>query len=970
PRTVTINTAACTTTLQADGFSSCPVTVSIPGATSASRFAVDVTATENGAAVDVSSLPLLSTDGTQPRGALAGVPLDDNGRGAVVVHSPARNRELELTLTVTDELTSEGTAVVRIQRFADASSLSIDATDRIAAGAATQVTLTGRTFNGSVLGGGVVELTIDGASTTDNECLSGTTATLNEQGTCTFQITADAARTDPITIDGLLGLPDGTTLPGSTTIGIALVGEVTIDRTPPGVISLRPDGATAVPGTNFPTEQTISLKLKKATLGSDENLSQASVVIAVATASRSLIALSDFDPAAGGDTDDGRVATIVNPADGEVQFTVAARNALAIGNAQITVTVTDPNPVAGVSPTTTHTIDIALVRQRALSSILFVTAVPAQLGIPGGHLPRTSTVSFRVFDEAGVGVANEAVSFEVRSSTDARVDATGQTGADGTVAVQLQAGDVATPVVVKATVISRPDLTASSTVIAIVGGLPNSTANALQCATKAAFDPFTTECVAVLSDQFGNRVTTPYQVQFRAEGGNIPAVADSGTNGEAVGEFVFSEPGPGSADLRQWTHSRLPPPSVANTTGAIQQAFPGCFDRTARTPCDLIGICNSSNPGIAAHCPLPGSQRTGASLCTDDITQDALDALELGGDPDPAVHEAWQEAVFGGDPDAEVQFVDYQQRYRVCGFPLSCLVPDRLGGLDYDSADDCPVNPGCLDYSAATECPQNGLLDVLASVQGQEGFDDLNGNGVRDANETFVDYPEPFLDKNSSCSYDDLNHLSSQGSTPGRLAPNDVIRFSDLYIETDPGAPTQFFGFAGTGGVREETNGVFDEQTDIFMKTSILHLSGAPRLQFGLPGSVAACGANNTNVVACGEFPGTSVCTETAATTARGDKPILEGCLPPPDEFREGETLRFVFRWSDFNGNCPVEDFDGAPTVVADKLLELAVDDFGYSSSECGGLLGAIEASNAERPWCEEHPALGAGNRGVVATVA
>ena len=44
--------------------------------------------------------------------------------------------------------------------------------------------------------------------------------------------------------------------------------------------------------------------------------------------------------------------------------------------------------------------------------------------------------------------------------------------------------------------------------------------------------------------------------------------------------------------------------------------------------------------------------------------------------------------------------------------------------------------------------PRDGWLTVLATVQGEEAFNDLNGNGIYDLGEPFTDLGEPFIDKN------------------------------------------------------------------------------------------------------------------------------------------------------------------------------------------------------------------------------
>ncbi len=55
---------------------------------------------------------------------------------------------------------------------------------------------------------------------------------------------------------------------------------------------------------------------------------------------------------------------------------------------------------------------------------------------------------------------------------------------------------------------------------------------------------------------------------------------------------------------------------------------------------------------------------------------------------------------------------------------------------------------GCDD--TAVHNPRDGLLTIIAIVNGEEGFVDLNGNGVYDSGEPFVDMGEPYIDANDN----------------------------------------------------------------------------------------------------------------------------------------------------------------------------------------------------------------------------
>ena len=327
---------------------------------------------------------------------------------------------------------------------------------------------------------------------------------------------------------------------------------------------------------------------------------------------------------------------------------------------------------------------------------------------------------------------------------------------------------------------------------------------------------------------------------------------------------------------------------------------------------------------------------------------------------------AWEFGLFDNDPDINAEFTAYVATGRSCGPVLGCLVGD-YDGLSLDPSDDCPVNAGCLDFSALTECPQDGLVDILAAVRGEEAFDDQNGNGVRDDDEDFVDFPEPFLDKNSSCSFDSLN-------TNPRLTASQKVQLSDLFIDSDPDDGR--FGFQ-TGDQRLESNAVFDSDTEIFVKTAVVQL-GPPGLQFGVRvANPNDCGQNGTSLLACpaeaqARRNSQSLCTETALGEA-----ILQGCsigeancrvgpnCPADVGFRDQEIAVYVFRWTDTNGNCPTDDFAGSPAIDTDGPIEVTFNDGPYSPGECGGAIGDPNTKNIERPWCEEHPFLGAPTRTV-----
>ncbi len=73
--------------------------------------------------------------------------------------------------------------------------------------------------------------------------------------------------------------------------------------------------------------------------------------------------------------------------------------------------------------------------------------------------------------------------------------------------------------------------------------------------------------------------------------------------------------------------------------------------------------------------------------------------------------------------------------------------------------------------------PRDGWVTVLASVQGEEAFEDANANGIYDSGETFSDLGEPFVDKDddgvrdSSSPFEEYIDVNGNGSYDG---PNGV----------------------------------------------------------------------------------------------------------------------------------------------------------------------------------------------------
>jgi len=109
---------------------------------------------------------------------------------------------------------------------------------------------------------------------------------------------------------------------------------------------------------------------------------------------------------------------------------------------------------------------------------------------------------------------------------------------------------------------------------------------------------------------------------------------------------------------------------------------------------------------------------------------------------------------------------------------------------------------------ALTRNPRDGLVSVIAYVQGEEHFYDDNSNGVRDGNEQYIDQGEPLVDNNDN----------------GVQDPNETYVDVNSNKQWDP------------------PNGQWDANTTIWIETRVLYTDIAdPSVAFTVPDSYGAC---------------------------------------------------------------------------------------------------------------------------------
>jgi hypothetical protein len=87
-----------------------------------------------------------------------------------------------------------------------------------------------------------------------------------------------------------------------------------------------------------------------------------------------------------------------------------------------------------------------------------------------------------------------------------------------------------------------------------------------------------------------------------------------------------------------------------------------------------------------------------------------------------------------------------------------------------------------------THNPRDGLVTVISIATGEEGFVDLNGNGVYDPGEPYIDMGEPYIDANDNGTWD----------------------------------PGEFFVDLNSNGTYDGPNGKWDSDTTIWAETRLL----------------------------------------------------------------------------------------------------------------------------------------------------
>jgi hypothetical protein len=204
---------------------------------------------------------------------------------------------------------------------------------------------------------------------------------------------------------------------------------------------------------------------------------------------------------------------------------------------------------------------VVTVAAATIGSIEFVSATPTNIALRGTGAvgrPETSTVVFRVRDSSNGPVSGATVNFAL-STTVGGITLTSSSAtsdSQGNVQAIVNAGTVATPVKVSATVASTTIGTQSSQ-LTISTGIPTagSFSLAVSCNNIEGldYDGTIATVTARLADRFSNPVPDGTAVSFQAEGGSVLPQCTTTTNANEGGvcsvDFRSSNPRPSNGRI-------------------------------------------------------------------------------------------------------------------------------------------------------------------------------------------------------------------------------------------------------------------------------------------------------------------------------------------------------------------------------------------------------------------------------------
>lgn len=206
--------------------------------------------------------------------------------------------------------------------------------------------------------------------------------------------------------------------------------------------------------------------------------------------------------------------------------------------------ITASATVNSVRLTATGTVTVA---PAVLGQLMFVSAVPTNIGLAGHGLPEISSITFRLLDTTNNPVVGEIVDFLLSTEVGGITlsDDFLTTDVNGDVRVYLHSGTVATSARVRATVRSKPELNTVSDWVVITTGIPDQDSMTVGPAVlnPEGWDINGVEDIVsvIAGDHFNNPVPNGTKFQFRTEGGFIDDECET-VNGSCEATWLSANP--------------------------------------------------------------------------------------------------------------------------------------------------------------------------------------------------------------------------------------------------------------------------------------------------------------------------------------------------------------------------------------------------------------------------------------------
>jgi len=201
----------------------------------------------------------------------------------------------------------------------------------------------------------------------------------------------------------------------------------------------------------------------------------------------------------------------------------------------------------------------------------------------------------------------------------------------------------------------------------------------------------------------------------------------------------------------------------------------------------------------------------------------------------------------------------------------------NASGVNFLTGSPPPSDTRDVSGNLGTANPKDMLVGMLAYTRGEEPFTDLDGNGLYDDGEPFVDFPEPFLDKHDNCVRNDATKPLDEFYVDPTLYPNGVADPYLVLLYTDQ------FVDGNNDGVWNGPNQTWDADTLLWFQEFTVYVFPA-----------ASWEVIDLNCVSGGNA--------SRCPTGGPHAPWTGAHLP---WIAQGEIIPLTFRAFDGYGNCP-----------------------------------------------------------------